>query len=144
MEIMKYLRAQWDRAIGVGALVIGIVALVLGYFGVSNTPHVAAQLPYFISGGLFGIFMLGVACMTWLSADLRDEWRELRAIRQLLEPDSDDNAGLHRARTNGSGTQESGTHPDARIQESRERSDDAPAFAGAFDDVTSRGGAFPR
>jgi hypothetical protein len=144
MEIMKYLRAQWDRAIGVGALVIGVVALVLGYFGVSNTPHVAAQLPYFISGGLFGIFMLGVACMTWLSADLRDEWRELRAIRQLLEPDTDDNTGIHRAGKNGSGAQESGTHPDARIQESRERSADAPAFAGAFNDATSRGGASPR
>jgi hypothetical protein len=85
MEIMKYVRAQWDRALGVGALIAGIVALILGYFGISGTPHVAAQLPYFISGGLVGIFLLGVAGIAWLSADLRDEWRELHSLRESLD-----------------------------------------------------------
>jgi hypothetical protein len=87
MEIVKYFRVQWDRTAAVIAAVGGVVALLLGYFGISETPHVAAQLPYIISGGLFGIFALGIASMAWISADLRDEWRELRALRQLLEED---------------------------------------------------------
>jgi peptidoglycan/LPS O-acetylase OafA/YrhL len=85
MEIVKYLRAQWDRAIGIAALAAGVLALILGYLGVSGTPHVADQLPYFISGGLVGVFMLGVASTMWLSADLRDEWRELHALREALD-----------------------------------------------------------
>lgn len=87
MEILRFVRTQWDRALGFGALSLGLLALLLGYLGVSGTPHVAAQLPYFISGGLVGIFLLGLGCMAWISADLRDEWRELHALRQLLERD---------------------------------------------------------
>lgn len=85
MDLLNLLRLQWDRAIAVIAGVVGLIALVLGYFGSSGTPHVAEQLPYFISGGLFGIFSLAVAATAWISADLRDEWRELRAVRGLLE-----------------------------------------------------------
>jgi hypothetical protein len=62
-----------------------VLAILLGWVGVSGTTHVAAQLPYFISGGLFGLFLLGLGHMLWTSADLRDEWAELRAIRTLLE-----------------------------------------------------------
>jgi hypothetical protein len=87
MEILKLLRLQWDRTVALTALLVGALALILGYVGVSGTPHVAEQLPYFISGGLFGIFMLGIASVAWLTADLRDEWRELRALRNLLEED---------------------------------------------------------
>jgi hypothetical protein len=87
MEIMKFLRIQWDRMAAVIAAIVGVVALLLGYFGISGTPHVAAQLPYIISGGMFGLFALGIAGMAWISADLRDEWRELRALRELMEGD---------------------------------------------------------
>lgn len=84
---MNYFRAQWDRAIGLVAAVVGVVAILIGYIGVSGTPHVAEQIPYVISGGVFGLFALGIACMSWISADIRDEWRELRAIRETLESD---------------------------------------------------------
>ena len=36
------------------------------------------------NGGLVALFFLGMAVTLWLSADLRDEWRELRALRLLL------------------------------------------------------------
>lgn len=87
MEILKFLRLQWDRAGAVGVILAGVLALYLGYRGTSGTPFVAAQLPYFISGGLVGLFALGVGCLLWLSADLRDEWREMHAVRLLLEKD---------------------------------------------------------
>ena len=82
--LTSWLRVQWDRAGAVGAALVGLAALVIGWVGVSGTPHIAEQLPYFISGGLVAMFFLGMAVTLWLSADLRDEWRELRALRLVL------------------------------------------------------------
>ncbi|MGQ0630949.1 MAG: hypothetical protein ACT4P1_07890 [Sporichthyaceae bacterium] len=82
---MNLLRTQWDRALAVAAAIGGAVALVIGWVGVSGTPNVAKQLPYVISSGLTGIFLLGIAATLWLTADLRDEWRELRRVGNLLD-----------------------------------------------------------
>jgi hypothetical protein len=129
VEFLKFARVQWDRTTAVVAAVLGAVCLIAGFIGVSNTPYVGAQLPYFISGGLFGIFFLGVAATAWLTADLRDEWRELRAIRGLLEEDlrlrrpddvdSDDLGALATARvrapSNGSAGGEKPVLPKAQV-----------------------------
>jgi hypothetical protein len=81
---MAWVRAQWDR-VGAGlALAAGVLCLVLGYIGVSGTEYVSKQIPYVVSDGLTGIFLLGVGTMLWLSADLRDQWRELRGLRAML------------------------------------------------------------
>jgi hypothetical protein len=85
---MMYLRAQWDRAGAVVAAVGGLVVLMLGWVGTSGTGYLAKQIPYLISGGLLGIFLLGVASVLWLSADMRDEWRQLRAIEEALRSGS--------------------------------------------------------
>jgi hypothetical protein len=82
--LVTYLKAQWDRAIAVGCLIAAAVVLINGYVGISGTPHVAQQLPYFISAGAVGVVLCAVAGMMWVSADLRDEWRELRSLRQEL------------------------------------------------------------
>lgn len=87
MELLKYLRAQWDRTAAIAAVIAGLLCLLFGFLGVRDTAYVAGQLPYFISGGLLGIFFLGMAGIAWLSADLRDEWRELRSLRGLIEGD---------------------------------------------------------
>jgi peptidoglycan/LPS O-acetylase OafA/YrhL len=81
---MTWVRLQWDRAGAIFALALGALSLFLGWLGVTDTPHVAKQLPYIASGGLFGIFLVGVAAALWISADLRDEWRELRGLREEL------------------------------------------------------------
>ena len=83
---MKYTRNQWDR-IGAWLCVIGgAVALLVGYLGVSDTLDTGEQLPYVVSGGMVGLFLLGLGAMLWLSADLRDEWRKLDAIdRHILD-----------------------------------------------------------
>jgi hypothetical protein len=80
MGFMKFVRAQWDRAGAVAFALIGLLSLLLGWIGTSGTEHVAKQLPYIVSGALTGIFFLGLATTLWISADLRDEWRELRSI----------------------------------------------------------------
>jgi peptidoglycan/LPS O-acetylase OafA/YrhL len=90
----SWLRVQWDRVGAVGAALVGLAALALGWAGVSGTPHIAEQLPYFISGGLVALFFLGMAVTLWLSADMRDEWRELRALRLILAQSAPDSDGV--------------------------------------------------
>lgn len=85
MDLLNLARVQWDRATAIGCSLLGLLVLVVGYFGISGTEFVAAQMPYIISGGLTGIFLLGIGAMLWLSADLRDEWRELRQLRRSLD-----------------------------------------------------------
>ena len=85
MGIVMWIRVQWDRVAAGACILLGVLALVLGWVGTSGTPYVSEQLPYIVSGGLAGIFLLGVGSVLWLSADLRDEWRELRALRALHE-----------------------------------------------------------
>jgi hypothetical protein len=82
--IVNYVRNQWDR-VGAWLCVIGgAVALVVGYLGVSGTLETGKQLPYVVSGGLGGLFLLGLGALLWVSADLRDEWRKLDAIDRHL------------------------------------------------------------
>jgi hypothetical protein len=92
MGFLTWLKVQWDRAAAVAFAALGLVCLLLGWLGASGTPHLAVQVPYFISGGLTGIFLAGLAAMMWLSADMRDEWRELRRLRVLLENEQSNSA----------------------------------------------------
>jgi hypothetical protein len=84
MNPMTFVRTQWDRVGAWTCIAGGAIVLLLGWWGISNTTSVGRQLPYIISGGLFGLFLLGIGGMLWVSADLRDEWRELWAIRDAL------------------------------------------------------------
>jgi hypothetical protein len=84
MDLSKLLKSQWDR-VGAWLLVLaGALALIFGWVGVSGKAYLANQLPYVISGGIGGLFLLGVAATLWLSADLRDEWQKLDRIEQVL------------------------------------------------------------
>ncbi|WP_019875763.1 hypothetical protein [Sporichthya polymorpha] len=84
MELFRYLRLQWDRAVAVGAVVLAAVVLLLGYLGTARTEYIAGQIPYLISGGLVGLMLLTVAAVLWISADLRDEWRVMHRQNELL------------------------------------------------------------
>ena len=85
MEFLNLLRSQWDRAIAIGCAIGGAVSLLIGWIGTSGTEHVAEQMPYIVSAGFTGIFLLGIAAVMWITADLRDEWRELRRVGTLLD-----------------------------------------------------------
>ena len=84
MNPMTFARTQWDRVGAWACIAAGAIVLLVGWWGISDTTNVGRQLPYIISGGLFGVFLLGIGGMLWVSADLRDEWRELWAIRDAL------------------------------------------------------------
>jgi hypothetical protein len=84
MDLRQLLTTQWDRVAAGVCTVIGALALLLGWLGISDTAFTAEQIPYLISGGIASIFFLGLAGSLWLSADLRDEWRKLDSIDQSL------------------------------------------------------------
>ena len=80
----RWVRAQWDRVLGGVAMAGGGLSILAGWYGVSSTAVVAEQIPYVISGGLGGLFLLGVGATLWLSADLRDEWRHLADMEDRI------------------------------------------------------------
>ena len=83
-DVLRWARTQWDRVAAAVLATAGAIALLLGWVGASGAAYPAAQIPYIVSGGLVGIFLVGVAGVLWLSADLRDEWRELHRIQEQL------------------------------------------------------------
>lgn len=85
MEILTLLRAQWDRVLAIAFTLVGVVVLVVGWIGVSGAEAVVKQLPYITSAGVSGIVLVALGSVLWVSADLRDQWRELRLVRVTLQ-----------------------------------------------------------
>ena len=84
MSVGQYVREEWDR-VSAGVLVaLGALLLVCGWLGVRDKLYPAQQIPYEISGGLGGLFLLGLGAALWISADVRDEWRKLDAVDRSL------------------------------------------------------------
>ena len=75
----RWLVAHRRLALAIGAGSMGFVSLVLGWWGVTNTVQVADQLTYIASGGLFGLFLLGIAAIAYWG-----EQRE-REVSHLIE-----------------------------------------------------------
>ena len=94
MIIWQHVRALSDRLVGWACVIIGATALGLGFIGARSTPYVAEQVPYVISGGMFGIFLLGLGATLLLSADLRDQWHVLLNIRDGLAAPTTESPGL--------------------------------------------------
>jgi hypothetical protein len=90
MEFLSWVRDQWDRVGAVVLVVVGALALLLGYLGISHAVLPSEQLPYLLSGGLVGVFLLGLGTTMWLSADLRDEWRKLDRLEDLVRGEADE------------------------------------------------------
>ncbi len=82
--MIPLLKSQWDRAAAILLSVAGVIALVAGYVGVADSAILAEQTRYIVSGGIGGIFLLGLGATLWISADLRDEWRKLDRIEHAL------------------------------------------------------------
>jgi hypothetical protein len=78
------LRTQWDRAGALALVVVGLLALLFGWIGMSGAVLTYEQLPYILSGGLFGLSMIMVGTGLWLSADIRDEWRRIDRLEDTL------------------------------------------------------------
>ena len=86
---MSWLRSEWDRVAGWALVALGAVLLIIGWRGVADTAFVADELAFLASGGLGGVFCLGLGVGLLVSADLHDEWRKLDRIEAALRGDPD-------------------------------------------------------
>lgn len=84
MDVLTVVKSQWDRVAAVACAIGGVILLIVGYQGIADSPYVAEELAYLISGGLGGVFLLGVAATLYISADLHDEWRKLERIEEAI------------------------------------------------------------
>jgi hypothetical protein len=86
------LKLFWDRAAALTCVVVAVVVLVSGWVSLSAKSEAGDQIPYIMSGGIGGLFILWIGTTLWLSADLRDEWRKLDAldesVRQLAQAET--------------------------------------------------------
>src|SRR4051812_11713653 len=69
---------------GAVMLPLGLVVIILGWYGASNTPYQYDQLSYLVSGGLFGLgltfcggFLYFGAWLARLAADAKESQRRL-------------------------------------------------------------------
>ena len=88
IEVSPDLAARFGDPRLVLALVAGIaggIALLIGYFGVSGTLDPAKQLPYLISGGVGGLFLLGLAAALLFSADLGATRADIARLQSTVE-----------------------------------------------------------
>jgi hypothetical protein len=85
MDLLTVLKAQWDRTAAVVFCFLGLVVILIGWVGVSGVDLVVKQLPYIMSGGIAGILFVAIGATLWVSADMRDEWRELRRLRVAVD-----------------------------------------------------------
>ena len=85
MNWSGWVRYEWARVLAVAAAILGVVLLVVGWLGVSDSSLTTEQLPYLASGAIGGLFALGAGATLWLSADLRDEFAKLDEIYQWLQ-----------------------------------------------------------
>lgn len=85
MNPKSLLRLNGDRALAAGLVALGVLVLVIGWFGVSGKALAAQQLPYLISGGLGAVVLVAIGCTIGISADLQDEWRQMERVEQRLQ-----------------------------------------------------------
>ena len=83
-DLVQWVRNQSDRVASWACVGLGVICLIAGWVGVSATAFPGEQMPYVVSGGLVGLFLLGLGGVMWLSADLRDEWRELGRLERAV------------------------------------------------------------
>ena len=84
MELMTWMRAEWDRILGWSAIGSAVLALLLGFQGVSGSLSTGRQLAYLTSGGVGGLMLVAIGATLLVSADLHDEWRKLDRIEEAL------------------------------------------------------------
>lgn len=71
-------------------MTVGLSAILLGWAGASRSTHIEEQLPYLISGGLFGLGLAIIGAVTlfaqWLTILIKEErTREVARRRDHLE-----------------------------------------------------------
>ena len=84
MKKLQLLKLFWDRVAAVICVVVAVVVLVSSWVSLSAQAEAGDQIPYIMSGGIGGLFLLVIGATLWISSDLRDEWRKLDALDESV------------------------------------------------------------
>lgn len=81
-KVGDFVRANPRLVASLALLLVGVIFVILGWYGAAYTNILTEQIPYLISGGLLGAALIIVAGFLASSVSLERENRELR--RDLL------------------------------------------------------------
>ena len=71
--------------IGWVLLAISALVILIGWIGVSGTPVVAKQIPYVVSGGIFGVFLAIFGAYFLGTEELRKDSGRLDKLERMVE-----------------------------------------------------------
>jgi hypothetical protein len=87
LDSAAFWRWVWDAVrpvLGYILVGLGLLALLLGWYGVSGQSLVAKQLPYLASGGLLGIALVALGARFMLIEDLRRDSNRLDRLETMV------------------------------------------------------------
>jgi hypothetical protein len=94
---------RWLLIVGGVLVPLGILLIVLGWLGASNTPVVFEQIPFVISGGLLGLGLVFIGVMTyfayWLTLLIREGREQRRQLASQQQQIAESLAAIHEALT---------------------------------------------
>ena len=89
---------RWLLTAGAALVPLGLVLVLLGYWGAAHAPREIQQIPYLISGGLLGVALVfagGFAYFGyWLTRILREQIRSVERIEEQTQRLTEELRGL--------------------------------------------------
>jgi hypothetical protein len=73
------------RVMAVVLVVAGLVAILIGYLGVRNHNDIVLQVPYFMSGGVGGLALMGLGALTLVQYQMRLQARRFNQVTESLD-----------------------------------------------------------
>jgi hypothetical protein len=73
------------RVLGIALTIGGLVAVLIGYLGVRNHNDVVLQVPYFMSGGVGGLALMGLGALCLVQLQMRVQTRRFEQVNDSLE-----------------------------------------------------------
>lgn len=92
MKLLRLCRYQWDRTLAIVLIAAGFAGIIIAWILALQTIFAFEQIRLLIGGGIGGMALIAVGAASWLSADLRDEWRKLADLEDAVRSASPDPA----------------------------------------------------
>jgi len=73
------------RGAAVFLTIAGLIAVIIGYLGVRNQNDIVLQAPYFISGGVGGLALLGLGALALIQYQMRQQARRFAEVTESLD-----------------------------------------------------------
>lgn len=79
---------RWLMIVGAALIAVGLPLILLGWWGAAHTPYEFEQIPYLISGGLFGLALAVVGGLFyfayWLTRQVQETRRQADETRAAI------------------------------------------------------------